>query len=331
MPKKISQVDRNFRVQAPGGAGWRWHRVPSSRFEVRGLPWFDENDGAFIRLPRRGDNGRVVSMTHMTVTGQSGLMVYAGPPGQLLPLRGAYPPPDKPEYEAVVFEGFERRLRELTVYLPLYNSLRSLAVGLDRGACLRTIAPPALPKPVVFYGTSITQGGCACTPGADYISTVCRMLNLDYVNLGFSGNGRGEPEMAELVGEIDAGLFVLDYVANTSAQSLADTLPGFYRTLRTAHPETPILLLSRISFWPACHSAARLAEQEAQRDVLIRFYADTRGAGDRNLHFADGEALIRYGEDLAYVDGVHPTDHGFWLMAERLAPFLRKILFPPRA
>lgn len=364
MARRIAQVDRNFQAQAPAGEPLRWHPVPSPRFELRGLPWLDENKGALVRLPKRAeksvrepvwwlaqctagarvcfatdstrlavrvDNGRISNMTHMTVTGQSGLMVYAGPPPQILPLRGAYPPPDKPEYEAVVFEGLSRRRRELTVYLPLYNGVKRLEIGLDRGACVRAISPAALSKPVVFYGTSITQGGCACTPGSDYVSTVCRLLNLDFVNLGFSGNGRGEPEMAALVAEIDASLFVLDYAANVSAPELAATLPAFHRTLRKAHPETPILLLSRISFWQACHSAAALAKQEELRDVMIRFYADTRRAGDGNLHFADGEALIRYGEDLAYVDGVHPTDHGFWLMAERLAPVLRKILFPPQA
>src|SRR5208283_5052762 len=107
--------------------------------------------------------------------------------------------------------------------------------------------PWALPRPVVFYGTSITQGGCASRSGMSYQAILGRMLNIDFVNLGFSGNGMGEPEMAQAVGDIDAACYVLDFGQNNQkVEALEKVYAPFLATLRAKHPDTPILAITPI-------------------------------------------------------------------------------------
>ena len=158
-------------------------------------------------------------MHHMPLTGSNGLAVFVGNPGCKLRLwRTTAPDQGSPAFERVLLENLPKKMREFRLYLPLYKALDKLELGLTPGAKILPPSPYALPKPVVFYGTSITQGGCANTAGTDFVSSLGRMLNLHMINLGFSGNGRGEPELAHLIAEIDAALYVLDYAANTNAR-----------------------------------------------------------------------------------------------------------------
>ncbi len=337
-----------------------WISATDRRLTVRGLAWFEENGRTFSRLPQRAkalvrpdvwnlaqapagarivfktdairlalrmENHGLANMAHFAVTGSDGAFVYEGAPHRMKPWNMLAPEIGRTVAEKEIAAGLEPALREFTLYLPLYAPLKSFSVGLPRGAKLLKPTPNRLAKPVVFYGTSITQGGCASTAGGDFVSAIGRRLNVDVVNLGFSGNGRGEPEMAKLIAEIDAAAFVLDYAANTDADGLRETLPEFVAILRRQHPETPILLISKIHYYSesitpkTCHS-----DHERQRDTMIRFYAAARAAGDGNIHYADGWSLVQAGEDMALVDGVHPTSQGFALMAERLAPQLAYVL-----
>ncbi|NQT13990.1 MAG: SGNH/GDSL hydrolase family protein [Planctomycetes bacterium] len=361
MTKRVEELDKN--LAAPGGANTpslRWIPATDKRFTMRGLWWNEENAGAYCRLPLRAEaivrpevwqlaqqtaGARVCfrsnttslrvratllnpsGMPHMPATGQSGLALYAGPPLQQRPWPVAFPAQAEDHFEASLFADKSAEMREFTLYLPLYNGLKSLDLALSPGARVLRPSPAAEAKPVVFYGTSITQGGCAHNPGADYPSILGRMLSLDTINLGFSGNGRGEPALARLISEIDASLVVLDYVANARAEGVRKTLPRFCRILREGRPELPIALVSRVMFSQCIHDKTERQEQEAQRDVILNFYARQRHKGDTNLHFIDGNVLIPFGKELAYSDsGVHPTNVGFELMAKRLAPQIEYIL-----
>jgi len=332
----------------------------SPRFEKRGLAWWAENGGRYCRLPSRArgtvrdavwelaqhtagvrvcfaTDSSVVAvrvrnlhanvMPHMPATGSGGCHLYEGEPYRMRPLAVAVPDQQSSAYERTLVSGLSRRRRQFTLYLPLYNAVQELHIGLNRGARLGRIDPPALDKPVVFYGTSITQGGCAALPGSDFVASACRALNLDFVNLGFSGNGRGEPEMAALVREIDACLYVLDYVANVDERTLARTLSVFYRLLRERQPHTPVVLLPRFINWAAAYGGPARASFEATRDIVIAFYARCRQRGDANVHFIDSLGLMPPGLAAAYCDGGHPADHGFQVVAERLAPQLACLLF----
>lgn len=364
-PKRIESLDRNFKVKKTADpASRRWLSAGDRHLTVRGLAWFKENGGSFSRLPLRAEkvvrepvwqlaqcpaSGRVCFqsdttalsvritnsdtgfMSHMPMTGSNGCILYAGSPGHLQPWATATPDQQNPTFERELFKDVPRQMREFCLYLPLYKALKTLEIGLVPGAKLLPPSPPAVAKPVVVYGTSITQGGCANTAGSDFVSIVGRQLNVDVVNLGFSGNGRGEKEMAELIAEIDASLYVLDYAANTNAAEWEATLPRFLEILRRAHPETPVLLVTNVCFSQYAFSPGSRDVLEARRDFAMGFYAQQRRAGDRNLHLVDGFSLLPFGTDAAYVDGVHPTDHGFVLMAERLAPAIARILFRDRS
>lgn len=362
MAKRIDEIDRNFKaktVSTQGNLGWLGSG--DRRLVMRGLGWYRENRKRFNRLPLRAQkvvrddvwtlarapasarlcfrsdttqlsvkvtNAELNRMPHMPASGQGGLALYVGEPHRMRPWAVAIPDMENVHYERCLLQNMSRAMREYTLYLPLYNYLEKLEIGFSRGARIEPPSATSLGKPVVFYGTSITQGGCAGTAGTDFVSIVGRLLNLDVINLGFSGNGRGEPELAELVREIDAGLFVLDYVGNVDAARLKKTLPTFYRILRAKHRSTPVLLLSMVTFGRASYSSASRKDSELKRDIMIHFYSKMRKAGDANLHFVDGAGLIPYGADSAYVDGVHPSDGGFRMMAERLAPFIEMILSP---
>ena len=337
----------------------RWIPATHPRLTVRGLAWFGENGGRFSRLPLRAQ-GRVRDevwdlaqcpasarvafrsdttrlavrvtnqdadiMDHMPATGSNGLALYSGAPGRMRPWATARPGLDSPAFESELFDNVTKKMREFRLYLPLYKAMTALELGLSKGARILPPAPPAISKPVVFYGTSITQGGCASTAGSDFVSTIGRRLNLDVINLGLSGNGRGELEVAELVNEIDASLYVLDYASNVDAKRLRWTLPRFVRTLRERHPETPILIVTVVCFSMFNYKKRSQDGLEALRDVAIEFYARQRRRGDRHIHLADGFGLLPFGIDCAFVDGLHPTDHGFHIISERLAPVIEQIL-----
>ncbi|MHB9129593.1 MAG: SGNH/GDSL hydrolase family protein [Armatimonadota bacterium] len=354
--KRIDELDKNLQAEASTAAGLRWVSASDPQFTMRGLPWWSSNGGRFSRLPLHAEqlvrdqvwqlaqcpasayldfrsdtsdlavrvtNSDTYVMPHMPATGSNGLILYTRIAGQFHPWRTVVPDQEQATFERDLFRDQPACLREFRLYLPLYKSLTALDLGLSPDAQILPPAPSLLDKPIVFYGTSITQGGCASTAGADFVSTVGRLLNLDVVNLGFSGNGRGEPELARLIAEIDAALYVLDYVANTDVDGLRKTLPRFISILRTAHPQTPILLQG-----PLCYGGQWSAQQVVeQRAVMMEAYLRCRKRGDQQIHFVDGFSLIPFGTDAAYVDGVHPTDHGFRLMAERLAPMIAQILF----
>src|SRR5262249_15816577 len=140
-----------------------------------------------------------------------------------------------------------RAEREVTLYLSLYKPVKVLAIGLAESAKIAKPKPFAVSRPVVYYGTSITQGGCASRSGMSYQAILSRILNLDFVNLAFSGNGMGEPEMARAVAAIDASCYVLDFAQNNrTVESVAQVYAPFIETLRAKHSDTPILAITPI-------------------------------------------------------------------------------------
>ena len=337
----------------------RWISVSDGRIPVRGLAWFAENRGSFSRLPIRAQqvvrepvwdlaqspasarlafrsntteltvrvtNSDTGFMSHMPLTGSSGLALYAGVPGRMRYWTTAIPDQQDPTFERQLFSGIPGKMREFRLYLPLYKPLKSLDVCVSPGARVLAPSPARLPLPVVFYGTSITQGGCASTAGSDFVSTLGRDLDLDVINLGFSGNGRGDPELAKLMTEVESALYVLDYVANADAATLRRTLPRFVKILRKARPATPILLITNLCYANYDFSAAGRSVHEEKRDIIIDFYVRQRRRGDTSIHLADGFSLIPFGVPCVTVDGGHPADHGFHLMAKRLAPVIERIL-----
>lgn len=359
-PKRIEDVDANFVSKATSGHCLRWIDAFSPELALRGLAWVEENRAArsFRRCPDRAAaslsegvqllshcpasaflsfqtdssvisvrmrNENAQTMAHIPLTGFAGAELYMRDGSRWVTLAVAIPDLDSATFERELVVGWPSEMREYRLYLPLYKRVEELSIGVEEGATVIPIATPSGQKPIFFYGTSITQGGCANTTGSDFVSIVGRMLDTEVVNFGFSGNGKGEAEVAQLIREVDAEMFILDYVANCSAELLAKTLPPFLKILREVHPETPVVLVGALAFDRTLWSPVAEIELHERRDVMMAFYLKTKGEGDVNLHFIDGHGLVQPGMSGIFVDGVHPTSGGFIQIAERLAPQLAAI------
>jgi hypothetical protein len=185
-----------------------------------------------------------LAMPHMPATGVSGLDLYVkGTDGKWKWL--AVGRPTKfPVNTATLVKDVPEGLHEYFLYLPLYNGVSLVELGVPKGSAIRKATPyPQDRKPIVFYGTSITQGGCASRTGMVHTAILGRRFHYPVINLGFSGNGRMEPEIANLLVELDPSVYVLDCLPNMNGQTVAERVAPFIKRLREVHPETPILLV----------------------------------------------------------------------------------------
>ena len=195
-------------------------------------------------------------------------------------------------------------------------------MGVSPDATIQAGREPRFRKPVVFYGSSITQGGCAGKVGSCYSTILARRLDAAQINLGFSGNAKGEEVMAHYIAGLEMSAFIFDYDHNApNVDHLRRTHEPFFRIVRQAQPQLPIVLVSKPDFdgYPD--------ENRERRNVILQTYANAVAAGDRHVYFVDGETLFGRGDrDMCAVDGCHPTSLGFLRMADRLEPVLRRAL-----
>ncbi len=335
----------------------RWLPLATQNVEIDGLPWFSENGGELFRLPVRlkdtyrkpvwelaesPSGGRIrfrtdsttlairleypepPGMKNMHAFGQTGVDLYADGVYRGTAIADHDAKPGK-TYEHSYYKDQARAQREVTLYLPLYIGVKILGIGVDAEARLEQAKPFAIAKPLVFYGTSITQGGCASRSGMSYQAILGRMLNADFVNLGFSGNGLGEPELARAVADIDASYYVLDFAQNNpTVDSLAQAYAPFIETIRGKRAEAPILVITPI--YAAHESWSRDARLEDMRELIRRVAAEKIAAGDRHLEILEGTDLLGPARGDGLVDGTHPNDLGFQWMAEGLAARIGKVL-----
>jgi lysophospholipase L1-like esterase len=265
-----------------------------------------------------------LAMPHMAATGVSGLDLYVRKDGQWHWLGNGRP--DKgPTLEKQLVGNLPAGPKEYMLYLPLYNGIEELKIGIPRGATLRPCPRSKPAKPIVFYGTSILQGGCASRPGMAYPSIVCRRLDLPHVNLGFSGNAWSEPEVARLLAELDPSVYVLDPLPNMTAERVKERIESFVRTLRDAHAKTPILLVEHVAYPDGDFVSTRHDKYANANFELRQSYDRLRKSGIKNLFYVPARNLI--GTDAeGTVDGTHPTDLGFQRMADAIEPYLRRAL-----
>ena len=222
--------------------------------------------------------------------------------------------------------GCPGRCGIVCVYLPLYGPVEVLAVGVDEGAGFELPAPFVVEKPVVFYGTSITQGGCASRPGLSYQAMLARDLNLDYANFGFAGKGRCELEVAEALAEVEACCFVLDVGQNTSAEQLRQRFKPFMDFLREAQPQTPLLATTPIFYNQELWSEEYQQRVGEKRDIIRAEVEARKQEGDGGVHLLEAADFLGADFTDGAVDGSHPNDLGFARMAEGMRPRLAEIL-----
>lgn len=271
--------------------------------------------------------GKNLAMPHMPATGVSGLDLYVKAAGKWQWVANGRPTGETTT--ARLAAGLAPGEKEYLLYLPLYNGVSSVEVGVPAGAAVKKADPRPADRraPIVFYGTSITQGGCASRPGMVHTAILGRRLDRPVINLGFSGNGTLDPDIAALLGEIDAAVFVLDCLPNLNAEQVAERTGPFVKALRKARPTTPILLVEDRTYANAPVLPALAGRNAASRAAYKKTYDSLVAAGDRNLHYLPGDRLI--GDDgEGTVDGSHPTDLGFMRLADAFAEALKPILAP---
>jgi hypothetical protein len=229
--------------------------------------------------------------------------------------------------EVVLVSGLPTGSREYLLYLPLYNGVSSLEIGIpsDTELTKPDPRPDGRDRPILFYGTSITQGGCASRPGMVHSAILGRRFDWSVINLGFSGNGRMEPELAALLAELDPAVYVLDCLPNMSPQEVTERVEPFVQTLRTARPETPIVLVEDRVYADAHLLSGKRRRNEESHAALRGAYERLLTAGVPGLHYLPGKRLLG-DDDEGTVDSSHPTDLGFMRQADAFAEVLKLLL-----
>lgn len=313
----------------------RYERLPASLQTVsRPQVWQLGKNTSGLALRFRSNSTRIsakwnllgdVNMNHMTATGIKGLDLYAWN-GETWQFVNTARPTAK-NNEQVIISNMLPQEREYLLFLPLYDGVTDISIGVDSTAFIDVpnLPYPSVKNPIVCYGTSITQGGCATRAGMSYTNILERRLNREVINLGFSGNGQLDYEIAELMSRrTDAELFVLDFIPNVTLEQVRDKTATFVKKLRAHNSQIPILFVESILF---PHSAFDVKMHKIVTDknkVLREEYEKLKKRGHKNLYYLSSENLIgKDGETT--VDGIHLTDLGFIRFTDELQKAILKI------
>ena len=258
----------------------------------------------------------------MPATGASGVDIYARDHAG----KWRWVTVSKPAAQTVKAElisGLEPSLREFAAYLPLYNGVESLRIGVPKGARFERLMPRQ--KPVVFYGTSITHGASASRPGMVHTAILGRRLDMPVVNLGFSGNGRMDAAVGEFLVQIDAAAYVIDCLPNMQPPAVTERCAPLVRLLRKARPETPVLLVEDRRFTNDWITPAKARFHSENHAALKAAFDQLTGEGVSRLFYIPGDTL--YGTDgEGATDASHASDLGFLRQADAFEPVLRRAL-----
>ena len=258
-----------------------------------------------------------LDMPHMPATGVSGLDLYARD-AQGRDRWLSVTKPTQQEMRLQMASGIdslpEGRPRLFTIYLPLYNGVEQLEIGVPRDATFEPVAPRA-EKPFVFYGTSIMHGACASRPGLSITGIVGRRLQVPTVNLGFSGNGRMEKEVGEFLVELDPRAYIIDCLPNMRGSEVAERTAPLVLQLRKARPQTPILLVEDRTYASSPFRSSQRTRHAESRIALRKTFDQLIATGVKHLSYLPGDRLL--GDDgEATTDGSHPNDLGMMRYAD---------------
>lgn len=275
-------------------------------------------DSPYIAI--RAAMSNIHKIPHMPLTGTAGFDMYFRE-GDKEIYKGTFNPPFDIEtgYESVI--NCENGEKTVTINLPLYSNVDALFIGLKENSTLKSAPDYKYNNPIVYYGSSITHGGCSTRPGNTYEGIISRELDCDYINLGFAGNAKGEKEISEYIRNLDMSIFVYDYDHNApTPKHLQETHERMFKEFREVNPHTPVIMLSRPKFY--------LTKEEEERARIVRqTYENALKQGDKNVYHIYGKDLLT---GLAQIDGTvdntHPTDLGFASMAEKLCVIIKSLL-----
>ena len=342
----IAKIDPNFNVsESFGREDIILRNCREEPFTVHGIFW---SEGKFRRMPRevaeatsqgvaylhastaggrvrfRTDSPFIAIkaevaakgyMAHFAMTGSAGFDLYADNEY----IKTFVPPLNYTNgYESILAIPGARKMRTIMIDFPLYSHVAELFIGLATDATLEKAPDYRHSLPAVFYGSSITQGGCASRPGTCYQAPISRYFDLDYINLGFSGNAKGEDPMIEHLASLPTSLFFLDYDHNApTVEHLAATHERLFLAFRKTHPDTPVIMMTRPKL--------KLNAEEVQRRAVVETtYKNALAHGDKNVYFIDSTALTVLCGNEGTVDSCHPTDYGFASMAKALIELIER-------
>lgn len=348
----IEKIDKNLKVDTNiAKEDIKFYNIRQTPFEINGIFY---EDGKFRRMPEavaksvsdgvyylhtNTAGGRVRfktdspyiaisakmdglgKMPHFALTGSVGFDIYVKRDGKDVYYKSFAPPFDIVDgYESVV-EFENSNMREVVLNFPLYSNVCELYIGLSDKAKIEEPTPYKNKKPIVYYGSSITQGGCAARAGNSYQSIISRRFDVDYINLGFSGSARAEDEIIEYIKNLDMSLFVYDYDHNApTVEHLEETHEKMFNSIREKNPDLPIIMMSKPRFY--------LDKVDEKRfEVIKKTYDNAKATGDENVYFIAGGELMKYAGNEGTVDDVHPTDFGFASMAKVLGDVMETIDF----
>lgn len=325
-----------------GLEGREWNNAPRLRYfdrlpaeaenKVSSAVWNLSRDSAGMVTRFRTDASALyvdytllkptLSMPHMPATGVSGVDFYAKDSAGKWRWVGVTRPGAQ-TVKTLVLSGLAAGEREFAAYLPLYNGVNQIQIGVPKGSHFEPLSPR--PKPIVFYGTSITHGACASRPGMVHTAILGRRLDRPVVNLGFSGNGRMETAVGEFLVRIDAAAFVIDCLPNMQPAAVTERCVPLVEQIRAVHPTTPIVLVEDRRFTNDWITPAKSRFHDENHAALQKAFAELKNRGVKNIHYLEGDAL--YGTDSeGATDASHANDLGFMRQADAFEPVLRKAL-----
>ncbi len=353
----IANIDKNFEVKAKiGKDDVVFRNVLEEPFEIYGV---FHDDGKFRRLPEAvaktvsegvlalhancaggrvrfktnspyvaiyAEFGNICRAPHFALTGTAGFDLYADYGERDRYIMTFVPPYDFVDSYESVIDLFTEEEREVTINFPLYSEVRNLYVGVAENAIIKAPEPYRVEKPVVYYGSSITQGGCASRPGNSYQAVISRRLSCDHINLGFSGVARAELEIANYIKDLKMSAFVFDYDHNAPThEHLEQTHERMFKIIREANPDLPIIMASKPKYYGDEHGE-RAYGLAKSLEIITKTYENAINSGDKNVYLIPGGELMKYARYDGTVDIAHPTDYGFASMARVFGDLLEKIL-----
>lgn len=280
-------------------------------------------NSANIRI-RYSNTSNSYAMRHMPATGMSGVDLYSvdehGTWYTCNPnFHYVFADTCKYNYQELTYpKSCEEKGREYHLYLPLYNGVKWMEIGVDEGSFFR-YELPSLEKPIVIYGTSIAQGACASRPGMAWTNIVERTLQHPILNLGFSGSAKMEPGMQQVLNELDASLFILDNMENMRAEDVYESSLQCCHLLRQNHPETPILLVEH-SGQPDTAIREKAKDYQRNNEALRKVWTTLQEEHMTGLYYLTCEELGLDTE--SFVEGIHPND---WGMRQNAQGVIRKV------
>lgn len=346
------ELDKNFTVEKINDEEFNFY--PYTAFKLEGFPWY-ETDKKLYRLPlgvMSKIEGNIVTLAKSSAGGcirfksntnkialkvkyerrrhspgmpqvsDAGFDIYVKKGNEWVFINMFRPEVTDEELNMTRELFSDGEIREYAIYLPLYSCPDEISIGFEVNSTVSAdVDTRNIEKPILFYGSSVTNGGCVARAANTYSATVGRKLDAPIINMGYSGSCRGETEIAEAISKLDLAMFVSEFDHNMKEpEELYHKLTNFISIIRDKNPNLPIILMSRPFF---VEYRREFTEQMLQ--IVKKVHDEMLQKGDKNIYFISGMDIFDMDDRYDYsIDGVHPTDLGNRVMGMKLVEFTKK-------